>query len=217
MVCQRLAVLLEFAHIKLQRCQNMIRTTYFIAFETAHAQNGACGKVPRRLSGQSGLFLRPWLFGVSSHLIKPGGVRRGCALVNVRVTPLGGQEAIKMVRSCCVFGCPNRVAKPPGTRHCRFPTFPDSRRQEQIQVIKGKHRTPPIKTRIDGSYFVAGKVFALLLVMNGSVPDCCIILGKPDDRVNHIHYATTLFAFTWPVDKAQKARTLADQEFDFAN
>ena len=35
------------------------------------------------------------------------------------------------------------------------------------------------------------------------MPDCCIILGKPDDRVNHIDYATTLFAFTWPVDKAQ--------------
>ena len=70
------------------------------------------------------------LFGVNSHLIKPGGVRRGCAQVNVRVTPLGGHEAIKMVGSCCAFGCPNRVGKPPGTRRCRFPAFPDSSRQE---------------------------------------------------------------------------------------
>ena len=43
------------------------------------------------------------LFGVSSHLIKPGGDRRGCAQVNVRVTPLGEQEPIKMVVSCCCF------------------------------------------------------------------------------------------------------------------
>ena len=64
---------------------------------------------------------------------------------------------------------------------------------------------------------LACKVFALLLVMSGSVLDCCIILGKSDDWMNHIHYATILFAFSWPMDKAQKARTLPDQEFDFAN
>ena len=56
-----------------------------------------------------------------------------------------------------------------------------------------------------------------LLVMRGSVPECCIILGKPDDRVNHIDYVMTLIVFTWPVDKAQKARTLADHGFDFDN
>ena len=49
------------------------------------------------------------------------------------------------------------------------------------------------------------------------MPDCCITLGKPDDRVNHVDYVTTLFSFTWPVDKAQNAHTLADQQFDFAN
>ena len=43
------------------------------------------------------------------------------------------------------------------------------------------------------------------------MPDCCIIPGKPDDRVNHIDYAMTLFVFTWPADKAQTARTLASQ------
>ena len=57
----------------------------------------------------------------------------------------------------------------------------------------------------------------MLLVMRGSVPDCCIMLGKPDDRVNHTDYALTLFAFRWPVDKVQKARMLADKWFDFAN
>ena len=49
--------------------------------------------------------------------------------------------------------------------------------------------------------------------MRGSVPNCCIILGKTDDRVNHIDYATILFSFTRPVDKAQKARTLAEVSF----
>ena len=53
--------------------------------------------------------------------------------------------------------------------------------------------------------------------MRGLVPDCYIVLGKPGDRMNCIDYATTLFAFTWPVDKARKARMLADQGFDFAN
>ena len=48
----------EFAHIKLQRPQNMIRS--IIAFETAHAQNGIWRKVPRPLPGQPGLSLRPW-------------------------------------------------------------------------------------------------------------------------------------------------------------
>ena len=33
----------------------------------------------------------------------------------------------------------------------------------------------------------------------------------------YIDYATTLFRFTWPVDKAQKVHMLADQGFDFAN
>ena len=86
-----------------------------------------------------------------------------------------------------------------------------------MQAVKGKHPTPSIKTSIYGSHFVTGKMFALLLVMRGSVPDCCIIIGKPDDRVNHIDYVTTLFAFTWPVHTAKKAHTLADQGFDFTN
>ena len=54
-------------------------------------------------------------------------------------------------------------------------------------------------------------------MMRGSLPDCCIILGKPDDRVDHVDYVTTLFAFTWPVDKAYNAHTLADQGFDLVN
>ena len=55
-------------------------------------------------------------------------------------------------------------------------------------------------------------------MMRCSAPDCCIILGKPADRVNHVDYVKTLFAFTWAVhDKAQKAHTVADQGFDFAN
>ena len=70
------------------------------------------------------------LLGVSSHLIKPGGVRRGCAQVIVRVTPLGGQEAIKMVGNCCALGGVNCVGKPPGTMICHFPAFPDSWQQE---------------------------------------------------------------------------------------
>ena len=49
------------------------------------------------------------------------------------------------------------------------------------------------------------------------MPNCCIILGKPDDRANHINYVTTLFVFTWPVDMAQKAHILADQGFDIKN
>ena len=120
------------------------------------------------------------LCGVSSHLIEPGGVRCWGAQVNVLVTPLGGEEVIKMVGSCCAFLSANRVGKPPGRRHCRFPAFPDSTRQEWIQAIKGKHRTPSIKSRICSSHFVSGKVFALLLVMrgSGSVPDCCIILYR---------------------------------------
>ena len=47
--------------------------------------------------------------------------------------------------------------------------------------------------------------------------DCCTILDKHDDRVNRVDSATTLFAFIWPVDRAQKAHTLADEGFDFAN
>ena len=68
-----------------------------------------------------------------------------------------------------------------------------------------------------GSHFVTSMVFALLLMMRGSVADCCIVLGKPDDRVNHVDYVPTLFPYTRLVDKAQKAVTLADQRFDLAN
>ena len=54
---QQWSVVLKFSHIKLQCRQHTIRT--IIAFETAHAQNGIRGKVPRPLPGQPGLFLRP--------------------------------------------------------------------------------------------------------------------------------------------------------------
>ena len=87
-----------------------------------------------------------------------------------------------------------------------------------MQAVKGKHRTPSIKTRISGSHFVTVKVFGLLLIIRGSVPDCCIVLGKPNDRVNHVElYVTTLFMFTWPMDKAQNAHKLVNQGFDSAN
>ena len=61
------------------------------------------------------------------------------------------------------------------------------------------------------------RFFTLLLMMSGSVPDCCITLGKPDDRVNYVDYVTTLFKFTWRVDKVQKAHKLFDQVFAFGN
>ena len=53
-----------------------------------------------------------------------------------------------------------------------------------------------------GSHFVTGKVFALLLMKRGSVLDCCIILGKPDNRENRVDTVPTLFAFTRPVNQA---------------
>ena len=70
------------------------------------------------------------LFVVGSHLIKPGGACHGCAHVNLRVASLGWKEVIKMVGSCCAFGCANCVGKRPGTRLCRFPAFLEFRRQE---------------------------------------------------------------------------------------
>ena len=45
-----------------------------------------------------------------------------------------------------------------------------------------------------------------------SVLDCCIILGKPDDRENHVDYVPTLFAFRRPVDQAEKARMQAREQ-----
>ena len=72
---------------------------------------------------------------------------------------------------------------------------------KRIEVVKEMHRTPAIKPKIDGSNFGTAKVFALLLVMRGSVPDCCVILGKPDYRVNHVDSDTT-YSCLWPVDKA---------------
>ena len=125
--------------------------------------------------------------------------------LNVRVTPLGGQEAIKMVGTCCAFRCVNRVGNRPGRRFFRFPVFPESRRQKWIQAVKRVHWNPSIHTRICGSHFVTGMVFVLLLMIRRSVLDCCIILGKPDDRENHVDYVPTLFAFTQPVDQTQKA------------
>ena len=44
MVFQKLAVVLEFTHIKPQCRQHKIRTTCIIAFETVPAQNGVWGK-----------------------------------------------------------------------------------------------------------------------------------------------------------------------------
>ena len=164
-------------YVKIKRTK---RNIYTLNWTGERERNTLTRHVSGRTSQPTLLTIRDYtsieLFGVSSHLIKPGGVRRGCAQVNMRVTLLGGQEAIKIVGSCCAFGCPNRVGMPPGTRRC--------------------HQTPSIKTRIDCSHFVTDKFFTFLLARSGSVPDCCIILGRPDDKVNHIDYATTLFAFT---------------------
>ena len=63
---------------------------------------------------------------------------------------------------------------------------------------------PVDNDRMYGGHFVTGKVYGLLFMMRGSVPDFCIILGKSDDRVSHVEYVKALFAFTCPVDKARK-------------
>ena len=50
-----------------------------------------------------------------------------------------------------------------------------------------------------------------MLMMKGSVPDCCIILGKPDDKENHVDHVPTLFAFTRPVDQAKAHMQVREQ------
>ena len=98
---------------ELVKVEHFVNKTSQIAAHTLSRSSGAKKFVDKTFHELAEVFTHEStaidFFSVSSHLIKPGGVRHGCAQANVQVTPLGGQEAIKMVGNCCAYGCPNSL------------------------------------------------------------------------------------------------------------
>ena len=70
----------------------------------------------------------------------------------------------KMVNSCCVVGCTNRVGKAAGLRFFRFPTSDRARCARWVAAVRRSSWKPTDSSRICSAHFVNGESCILILL-----------------------------------------------------